>query len=181
MKEPAKLFKALSDASRLKIVASLHKEPMYVERISERLNLHPSTVSFHLKKLEQLGIISSTKEQYYVMYHLNREMLNINVMGVIAAISTENETEDEREQAYYNKIKDTFIKDGKLQSIPVQRKKRLVILKEIAKEFVIGTEYPEKEVNNIISEYHFDFCTIRREFIMNKLFERHNGVYKRLK
>jgi hypothetical protein len=181
MKDPTQLFKALSDTSRLRILASLHKEPMYVELISKRLDLHPSTVSFHLKKLEQLGIISSTKDQYYVTYHLNRESLNVNIMGVISSLSTENQSEEEREKAYYEKIKNTFIQQGKLISIPVQHKKRLVILQEIAKQFEIGKEYPEKEVNNIISEYHFDFCTIRREFIMNRMFERENGIYTRVK
>ena len=70
-----KLFKMLGDKSRLKIVSSLMKEPMYVELIRERLGLNSSTVSFHLKKLEQIGLVRSEKEQYYVMYYLEKEKL----------------------------------------------------------------------------------------------------------
>ena len=179
--ETAKLFKILSDPSRLRIIASLDKEPMYVELLSERLDLHPSTVSFHLKKLEQAGLVHHEKEQYYVMYHLNREPLNLHVMKRLRDISTVNETEEEREQAYKRKILRTFMEDGKLISIPVQRKKRMVILEHIAESFEMNRVYPEKEVNMIISDFHFDFCTIRREFIMNQMFVRDNGLYQRIK
>ncbi len=177
----AKLFKLLGDVSRLKVVASLNKEPMYVELISERLELNPSTVSFHLKKLEQAGLVASKKEQYYTMYYLNKERLNLNIIDVVSSITTKSNTLEERELAYYDKIKSTFFQNGKLNQIPVQRKKRQVILQEIAKDFDLGKEYKEKQVNLIISEYHNDFCTIRREFIMEKLFTRDNGVYKRVK
>lgn len=177
--EIAKLFKTLADPSRLRIIASLYKEPMYVELLSERLDLHPSTVSFHLKKLEQAGLATSEKEQYYVMYQLNKEVLNFHLLGKISEISTDTETQEGRELAYRSKILNTFIKNGKLISIPVQRKKRLVILEEIALAFELGKEYPEKEVNHIISTYHEDFCTIRREFIMNRMFSREDGIYIR--
>ncbi|MBQ6395266.1 MAG: winged helix-turn-helix transcriptional regulator, partial [Atopobiaceae bacterium] len=49
----------LSDASRLRIVQSLTRGEMYTELLAERLGLSPSTVSFHLKKLEDAGIVSS--------------------------------------------------------------------------------------------------------------------------
>lgn len=181
VQKTATLFKVLSDPSRLRIIASLNQEPMYVERLAKRLDLHTSTVSFHLKKLEQAGLVTRTKEQYYVMYHLQKEPLNMHLMKRITEIGSYNQTEEEREEIYKQKIIQTFIRNGTLQSIPVQRKKRLVILEEIAKSFDLDKEYPEKEVNNIISEYHEDFCTIRREFIMNKLFIRDNGIYKRIK
>ena len=47
-----KIFKCLSDTSRLRIVQSLAQGEMYTELLAERLNLTPSTVSFHMKKLE---------------------------------------------------------------------------------------------------------------------------------
>ena len=50
--EAIKLFKCLSDKSRLQILKSLAKEDMYVERLAERLGLTPATISFHLKKLD---------------------------------------------------------------------------------------------------------------------------------
>ena len=49
------LFKCLADKSRLQILKSLAREDLYVERLSERLGLSASTVSFHLKKLTEAG------------------------------------------------------------------------------------------------------------------------------
>lgn len=59
--DPIKIFKCLSDSSRLNIINSLMIEPMYVELLAERLNLSTSTVSFHLKKLMEADIVSSKK------------------------------------------------------------------------------------------------------------------------
>ena len=176
-----KLFKVLGDKSRLKILASLQKEPMYVDLLSERLGVNASTVSFHLKKLEQENLVTSKKDQYYMVYYINADKLDENIKEIISNISLNAQTLEEKEQAYYDKIITNFFRNNKLVSIPVQRKKREVILREIAKSFEVGKEYKEKEVNLIISEFHFDFCTLRREFIMNKMFTRDNGIYIRLK
>lgn len=179
IEQQVKLYKVLADKSRLKILASLNKEPMYQELIASRLKLNPSTVSFHIKKLEEVGLINASKEQYYKVYSLNKESLNKNILASIEKIKLE-QTEEEREQEYEEKIKRTFFENGILKTIPVQRKKRLIVLKELAKEFELNKEYHEQEVNNIISTFHNDFCTLRREFIMNKLFTRDNNLYIRV-
>ena len=57
------LFKCLADRSRLRIVQSLLREDMYVELLSQRLGLTPATISFHLKKLEEAGLVTSRPEQ----------------------------------------------------------------------------------------------------------------------
>ena len=62
-----KLFKCLADKSRLQILKSLMLEDMYVERLAERLGLTPATISFHLKKLTEIGAVTSWKSQYYTM------------------------------------------------------------------------------------------------------------------
>lgn len=40
----------------------------YIEVISERLKLSPSTVSFHMKKLYDARLVTSRREQYYTIY-----------------------------------------------------------------------------------------------------------------
>ena len=54
-----KLFKCLSDMSRLRIIQSLTQGDMYTELLAERLELTPPTVSFHMKKLEDAGLVIS--------------------------------------------------------------------------------------------------------------------------
>ena len=173
------LFKALSDASRLKIINNLMEQDSYVELLAERLDLAASTVSFHLKKLEKAGLVTSRKEQYYTMYSLNKDLLNQSIKELIGNNKTVS-AEEERQQLYREKVIKNFMVYGKLKSIPVQRKKRRIILEEILKDFTVNRTYTEKEVNEIIKAYHDDFCTLRREFIMEKLLKRENGIYQRV-
>lgn len=170
------LFKCLSDRSRLQILKSLSIEPMYVERLSERLSLTPSTISFHLKKLENAGIVSSRKEQYYQVYYLVESILKENILDLIKDESSEIRKQQEREENYAKKVIENFFEYGKLKNIPAQRKKRQIILKELLKSFEVGRKYTEKEVNLIIADFHDDFCTLRREMIMEKLMDR-EGIY----
>lgn len=178
--EAIELFKCLSDRSRLQILKSLSTEPMYVERLSQRLGLTPSTISFHLKKLENAGIVYSQKDQYYLVYHLVESVLKQNILDLIKEESTEISKQKEREELYSKKVLASFFEYGKLKSIPVQRKKRLIILIEIAKAFETGKKYTEKEVNLIIADFHDDFCTIRREMIAEKIMERDGNIYWRI-
>ena len=75
------LFKCLADNSRLQILKSLAREDLYVERLSERLGLSASTVSFHLKKLTEAGAVTAHKSQYYTIYALNRSLFETKLPG----------------------------------------------------------------------------------------------------
>lgn len=174
------LFKCLADRSRLQILKSLSGEPMYVERLAERLGLTPPTVSFHLKKLENAGLVDSTKEQYYVTYRLREDALGARIIDLIREESTEKQRQAEREQAHRQKVIDSFFEYGKLKTIPVQQKKRRIILEEMLKRFERDRKYPEREVNLIIADFHDDFCTLRRDMISEKLMAREGGIYWRI-
>lgn len=174
------LFKALCDKSRLRIVNNLINGPMYVELLSERLGLAPSTVSFHLKKLEEAELVHSKKEQYYVMYYLNEGVFNNNLKDIVYSKEESNGNEEkEREEKYRKKVVDTFFKYGKLLSIPVQAKKRKIVLEEMINSFEKDREYSEREVNIIIADFNDDFCTLRKAMVSEKLLERENGIYIR--
>lgn len=179
MEEAIKLFKALSDGSRVKILVSLMETPMYVELLAERLELTASTVSFHLKKLEEVGLVQKHKDQYYIVYEICRDVLDQSLASLIKPSESGTTIEDEREAAYRKKVIDTFFKFNKLKTIPVQRKKRMIILEKMVESFAMNRDYTEKEVNIIIADFHDDFATLRREFINERLMTRENGVYRR--
>ena len=179
--ETIALFKALADKSRLQILKSLALEDMYVERLAERLDLTPATISFHLKKLAQTGAVSSFKSQYYTMYALNRSVLSTGILDMILEKSDDAEIQDQRDSAYRQKVIDSFMEYGKLKSIPVQRKKKRVILELIADKFEYGRIYTEREVNIIIADFHDDFCTLRRDMISEKLLDRNRDGYWKVK
>ncbi len=173
------LFKCLSDRSRLQILKSLALEDMYVERLAQRLGLTPPTISFHLKKLTEAGAVTGTKNQYYTVYSLNRELFKREMLDILLEQSEEADEQQRRDEEYRRKVLDTFFEDGKLKSIPAQRKKERIILEKIAEEFESGRDYSEREVNIIIADFHDDFCTIRRDMIAEKLLSREGGVYRK--
>lgn len=175
-----KLFKCLADKSRLQILKSLAKEDMYVERLAERIGLTAATVSFHLKKLEDAKAVTSYKEQYYTMYSLCKDVFMTNIIDIINEESEVIDEQKQREDAYREKVIKAFFEYGKLKAIPSQRKKERICLEEIAKNFEIGKEYDEIEVNQIIENYYEDYCTLRRDMISEKIMNRDGRTYTRI-
>lgn len=176
-----KLFKCLSDTSRLRIIQSLTQGDMYTELLAERLELTPPTVSFHMKKLEDAGLVISRKEQYYTVYSLNRDMLEKTLSEVAASEPEQIDEQQKREEVYRQKVISAFFEYDRLRSIPVQRKKKLICYERIAERFEPGRVYEEKEVNAIISPVFEDYCTIRRDMISEGIFRRDGSRYVRLK
>lgn len=172
------LFKCLADRSRLRILSNLLREPMYVELLSKRLDLTPSTVSFHLKKMEEAGLVTSKKEQYYVVYQAAPTLLDAPISSFLAPPAEAADAEAMREAAYRQKVLDAFFQYGKLKNLPVQRKKARIVLEEIVKAFAPDRIYPEKEVNLILADFNDDFCTLRRALICEELMTRDRGMYQ---
>lgn len=179
--EAIRLFKCLSDKSRLQILKSLAIEDMYVERLAERLGITAPTVSFHLKKLTDAGAVSSYKSQYYMMYSLKKEIFETSILDILREESNETAAQAQRDAEYRQKVINAFFEYGKLKSIPAQRKKERIILEEIVRSFEFDLIYSEREVNIIIADYYDDFCTIRRDMVSEKLLDRNANGYWRVK
>lgn len=175
-----KLFKGLADRSRLQILKSLLEEDMYVERLAQRLELTPATVSFHLKKLMDAGGVSSRREQYYTMYSINKEVFQCRILDILGEKSSDAQRQQEREARYRQRVLDSFFEYGRLKAIPAQRKKERICLEEIAKELELGRPYPERELNQVLLRFHQDYCTLRRDMISEGILRREEGLYTRL-
>ncbi|MCU5523495.1 DUF2087 domain-containing protein [Bacillus cereus] len=74
-------------------------------------------------------------------------------------------------------IRNFFDKEERLKSIPGQKKK-LVLLELLISKLDAGNQYTEKEINTFIKQYHDDFCTIRREFIVHRFMDREDNMYR---
>jgi len=68
---------------------------------------------------------------------------------------------------------------GRLISIPVQRKKRLAVLRWLVEDFQPGRLYEESEVNRVIARRHPAFAALRRYLVFAQLMQRRRGVYWR--
>ncbi len=65
------IFKALSEESRLRILALLTIDEMCVCEIEECLNMTQSNVSRHLTVLKQCGILDSYKQAQWAYYKIS--------------------------------------------------------------------------------------------------------------
>ncbi len=67
----AEIFAALSDASRLKIIAALADgEQLNVGQIAEKVGLSESATSHHLRSLRHLRLVRARKDGRQVFYTL---------------------------------------------------------------------------------------------------------------
>jgi DNA-binding HxlR family transcriptional regulator len=169
-------FKALADANRLKIVGLLARQPHTVEQLSAALELSASTVSHHLARLSEAGLVSATAQSYYNFYHLETARLEEMARRLLSADTFQGRTPEPSLPAYDSKvIRDFILPDGKLKTIPSQRKKLEIILRHIVLQFLPGERYSEKEVNETLSRYHEDTATLRREMVGFGLMQREGG------
>ncbi len=169
-------FKALSDANRLKIIGLLAQQPYSVEELAVLLDLKASTVSHHLSKLSQIGLVSAKADSYYNVYQLDEKALEERSRNIFSQENLAASVADVDADAYDNKVVKDFVrKGGSLKTIPAQRKKLEAILRYVVKAFEVNKRYSEKKVNEILSGYHEDTASLRRELVGYGLMKREGG------
>lgn len=174
--ELVNFFKALADANRLKIVGLLAEKPYSVEELAALLKLKPSTVSHHLARLTEARLVTSRAESYYTVYQLDRKMLEEKSRSMFSQTELSTVVADVDADAYDKKvIKDYSRRDGTLKAFPSQRKKFDAILRHVVKAFEVGKRYSEKRVNEVLSQYHEDTASLRRELVGLGLMKREGG------
>lgn len=173
-------FKALADANRLKILGLLAVQPYSVEQLAALLDLRPSTVTHHLARLSEAGLVSARAEGYYNIYQFEAKQLEEMTRRLLSQENLPAMAATVDTGAYDRKvIADYSSPDGKLKTIPAQRKKLEAILRHVVNAFKPGMRYSEKQVNEILSRFHNDTATLRRELIGYGLLERQAGEYWR--
>ncbi|MBN2550040.1 MAG: DUF2087 domain-containing protein [Anaerolineales bacterium] len=178
LEKRAGFFKALGHPARLLILNLAQSKPRHGEELAAILMLNPATISHHLALLTQAGLLQSHKDQYYQVFSLNSQALAKTIAEMIS-LPQPGLAGNVEEDAYRQKVLDTFLRRGRLVSIPAQLKKRQVILERIVEEFEPGREYSEREVNGILLDFHEDVAALRRGLVELGLLERQQGVYQR--
>jgi len=169
-------FKALADANRLKIVGLLAEKPYSVEELAELLKLKPPTISHHLAKLVEAGLIKSRAESYYNVYQLDQSALEAKTRTMFSQQELSSVASEVDADAYDKKvIRDYARRDGSLKTLPSQRKKLEAILRYVVKAFEVEKRYSEKQVNETLARYHADTATLRRELVGFGLMQREGG------
>jgi ArsR family transcriptional regulator len=86
LQEKVKIFKALSDPNRLRILDMLYGKTLCVCEIREILKLATSTVSSHLSILKESGFILEEKDGKWVNYKLNSQPGDHTVANILSNI-----------------------------------------------------------------------------------------------
>lgn len=71
MEDLVKVFKVLSDETRLKILLIISKRTICQKGISRHLGISESAVSQHIKVLKESGVVTGIKQGYSVIYVIN--------------------------------------------------------------------------------------------------------------
>lgn len=174
------VLKALSDESRINIFRLLLERDAYIEVISERLKLAPSTVSFHLKKLVEAGLASSKKDQYYTIYSAVSDLADMSLKSLVLDADVKLKEQDKVEEQFREKVLKSFFKYGKLTKIPSQKMKRAWVLERVAESLSLGKNYSPTELKVLLSEIYSDPGLLISEMTAVGVIKLNEGKYKRL-
>ncbi|WP_316431534.1 metalloregulator ArsR/SmtB family transcription factor [Leptolyngbya sp. NK1-12] len=173
-------FKALANESRLKLVGILAQRECSVEELAALLHLKEPTVSHHLTKLKELNLVQMRPDGNTHFYQLDSEALLALNKAILTQDQMASLVNGVEAEVWDEKVLKSYLEAGRLKEIPASRRKRLVILKWLVRQFDEGITYPEKAVNQLIQQYHPDSATLRRELIGYRMMQRDKGIYWRL-
>ena len=176
---PLRVFKALADESRLRIVGILASGERSVDELAAPLELRAPTVSHHLSRLRELGLVSMRADGTVHLYRLEVDALRRLTREVLAVERMASWADDTHAEAWQRKVLRDFFEGQRLKEIPASRKKRQVVLEWLAGQFQAGVRYPERAVNELLARHHPDVATLRRELVGAGLLQREQSVYWR--
>ena len=180
------MLKALADESRIALLRILNEGEQTVGDLARMVELGEPTVSHHLTKLRETGLVTLRMAGNQRFYRVNpgglarfkklaaeveqmppKPEVVVNDTGWVNALGwPEEEAQVLRE----------YIVNGKLTRIPGKLKKANVIVKWLATLFRPGPVYSEADVNTIIkSVYAADYVSLRRDLIEGGYLRREPG------
>ncbi|NOV00157.1 DUF2087 domain-containing protein [Paenibacillus planticolens] len=178
--------KALSDATRIRMLILLGEGELNGQVLADKLGVTPATITHHAAKLREASLIHERREKNTIYFALNEYFIRSNASATSDLIFKHQKGEsslpmkdtDANHNLKQSVIRNFITQDGKLKHIPAQLKKKLIVLEHFIGQLEKGRTYTEKELNEWIKNYHPDFATIRREFIMHQFMFRENEVYE---
>jgi len=172
------LFKGLADPTRLRMVAAMVERPRCGQDLAAEVGISPATVSHHLKVLERAGLLVETRQPPYVFYRVDLEALTRALKTVTTPRRVKELAAPDDADAEARAVVRNFFDGPRLRSMPVQRKKKDLVLEEILRRIPRRKEYAEPELNRFIEVIFEDFCTVRREWIMGAYMTREAHTYR---
>jgi DNA-binding HxlR family transcriptional regulator len=183
------MLKALADESRLALLRILNNQETNVGDLARLLDLTEPTISHHLARLREAGLVSLRMEGTQRFYRLNPSGL-----GRFKRLAGQIEKTPERPSAAPvdhswiaalgwedadQQILREYTSGPRLTHLPNKRKKTEVVLRWLATLFSPDRIYSEAEVNEVLkSVYADDYVSLRRDLIDFRYLRREPGGSK---
>ena len=84
-----KLFQALADPTRRKIIQLLKKQDQTPSDLLQKINISQPTLSHHLDILKRANLIDGAREGQYIRYSLNMSVFQMSVDYLMKFIGKE--------------------------------------------------------------------------------------------
>jgi peptide/nickel transport system permease protein len=170
--DAAQILGLLAEPERLRVVAALVLGYSGLDDIARVSGVPRRAVSRALARLVAGGLVDRDEP---IGYRVAIEELKVAARRA----ATVQEEEDEKGSSETGRVLRSFVRGGRLKSIPAARSKRRIVLDHLAQEFEPGRRYPEREVNAVLAAHHDDVATLRRLLVDEGFMERERGRYWR--
>ena len=172
------LFKALADPTRLRLAALIVDRARCGQDLAAELGVSTGTVSHHLRVLREANLVKETRQPPFSFFELDLATLQQALKAVSNKKAVREIAGDEARTGEERKVLRSFCDGPRLLALPVQRKKKQMVLEEVLRRIPRRKEYEERELSRYIETVFQDYCTVRREWIMCGYMARESGVYR---
>ncbi|PTX55047.1 DNA-binding transcriptional ArsR family regulator [Melghirimyces profundicolus] len=124
--------KALADPTRIRILLLLTRQPLHGQAIAGKLGITPPTVTHHMARLREAGLVRQRRVKNTQYFHLDRDVLKRKSRALLNMMEDPGPTEPDAARFEQGVHRNFFTPDGKLKQLPAQRKKRLIVLRRLA-------------------------------------------------
>lgn len=83
----SKVFKALSDPTRRRVLQLLREGPMSAGELSDQFNVSKPTMSAHFAVLKEADLVHAEKTGKSVIYHLQLTVLEEALLGFVHSLA----------------------------------------------------------------------------------------------
>jgi predicted transcriptional regulator len=180
------MLKALADDSRLNVIQLLNEREYTVGDLAQAVGLTDPTVSHHLSRLREVGLVTlrtAGNQRFYRANNSGLARFKQLADGLEIAVKEVAATPDDNawiaalgwDDKAQKVLREHTVK-GRLIKIPAKQKKLVVVLRWLATKFEPERMYTEPEINELLKAVDDeDFVLLRRELVDFGFLRRERG------
>lgn len=178
MTNPADILRVFADPKKVKLLGQLCDDQLPLHTLARAAGLSEAETMGLVQSFQEAGLLEGTFDHDGFRWRYKPSAIFEALRETKAAAGPSDLPPGA--SAFDARVLGDFFVGGKLRSIPVQRKKREVVLRYLAGKFDLDRTYTEQEVSFLLLNYHEDYASLRREMMDTGLMERANGIYRRV-